>query len=59
MNSCDYVSGLNTNLVPKPHVCASCVKDDDPHEEFVCFLCRVDQQGEPKFICAYYEGRSG
>jgi hypothetical protein len=57
MNTCDCGSGLNMELVAKPHVCTSCAKDEDPMEEIVCFLNRVGQQGLPDFRCAYYESR--
>ena len=57
VNICDTGSGFKTEMVAKPRVCASCLKDDDPLEEFLCFLCRVDQQDQSDFRCTYYENR--
>ncbi len=38
------------DLIPKPGLCLSCVKDDDPSEEPFCVLNRFDQQDEEEFI---------
>jgi hypothetical protein len=46
---------LNPDLVPRPALCVSCVKDDDPNEEMLCTLNRLDQQDEPEFKCFAYE----
>ena len=45
----------NPELVPKPSLCLTCKKDDDPKEEILCILTRADQQGEKDFICDAYE----
>jgi hypothetical protein len=46
---------LNPALVPKPALCVSCVKDDDPGEEILCTLNRLDQQDDPDFQCYAYQ----
>ena len=46
---------INPELVPKPSLCVTCKKDDDPNEEILCMLNRTDQQGETEFICYAYE----
>ncbi len=45
---------LNPNLVPKPTLCLSCKKDDDPREEVFCTLTRLDQTEEDEFKCFAY-----
>lgn len=46
---------LNPDLFPKPQLCLSCKKNDDPNEEILCNLTRLDQRNEPEFICFAYE----
>jgi len=46
---------INPNLVTKPSLCVSCRNDDDPQQEKLCMLNRIDQQGEEEFRCAAYE----
>jgi hypothetical protein len=46
---------INPDLIPKPSLCVSCKKDEDPAEEILCLLNRADQQGEPEFQCFAYE----
>jgi hypothetical protein len=46
---------LNPDLIPKPQLCLSCRKNNDPGEEVLCNLNRLDQQGEPEFKCFAYE----
>ena len=46
---------LNPDLIPKPQLCLSCRKNDDPGEEVLCNLNRLDQQGESEFKCFAYE----
>lgn len=48
---------INPDLVPKPDLCVSCKKDDDPREEILCILTRVDQQDEAEFQCFAYAPR--
>jgi hypothetical protein len=50
---------MNPNLVSKPPLCISCVKDGDPNEEMLCNLNRLDQQGEGDFRCGAYEPKKG
>jgi hypothetical protein len=45
---------INPDLVPKPGLCLSCKKDDDPNEEILCILNRADQQDEAEFECCAY-----
>jgi hypothetical protein len=46
---------LNPDLVSKPSLCVSCAKDEDPNEEVLCTLNRLDQQGDPDFQCFAYQ----
>jgi len=46
---------LNPDLLNKPSLCLSCAKDDDPSEEILCTLNRLDQQDEAEFRCDAYE----
>ena len=51
----DDGSEYNPVLVSLPTLCMSCKKREDPNEEIVCNLTRMDQLGEPEFICYAYE----
>ena len=51
----DEGNELNPNLVAKPSLCLSCAKDDDPTQEILCNLNRLDQAGEEEFQCDAYE----
>jgi hypothetical protein len=44
---------LNPDLIPKPHLCVACLKDelDDQDERVLCDLTRLDQSGEKDFVC--------
>ena len=46
---------LNPNLISKPNLCLSCNKNEDPDEEILCNLNRLDQRTESEFICFAYE----
>ena len=46
---------FNPNLNPLPSLCLSCKKKDDPKEELLCNLTRMDQVGEKEFNCFAYE----
>lgn len=48
---------LNPDLYPKPQLCLSCKKDDDPDEEILCNLNRLDQLDEPEFKCFAYKNK--
>jgi hypothetical protein len=50
---------FNPDLMPKPSLCATCRKDDQPEQEAACNLTRLDQQGEARFVCFAYESVSG
>jgi len=46
---------VNPDLMPKPSLCVTCKHDDDPTQENLCMLNRMDQQGERDFKCDAYE----
>jgi hypothetical protein len=46
---------VNPNLFPKPALCLSCKKNNDPNEELLCNLTRLDQCYELEFKCFAYE----
>ncbi len=46
---------LNPDLIPKPNLCLSCKKNEDPNEEILCNLNRLDQSNESEFKCFAYE----
>lgn len=48
-------TGMKPDFMAKPSLCASCAKDDDPNEEMLCNMNRLDQQGEKDFKCFAYE----
>lgn len=48
---------LDPNLIPKPSLCTTCKKDDDPREEILCNLNRLDQKNEEEFKCYSYESK--
>lgn len=51
---------MNPDLVSKPSLCVSCLKDNDPNEEILCNLNRLDQQNDEDFKCyAYKPKQSG
>ena len=50
---------VNPDLMPKPGLCATCRKDDQPDQEAACHLIRMEQQGEERFVCFAYESVSG
>jgi len=45
---------LDPNLVSKPGLCLSCINDDDPEQEILCTLTRLDQQDDYEFQCFAY-----
>lgn len=49
----DAGNELNPDLAPKPSLCVSCAKDEDPSEEVLCNLNRLGQD-EGEFRCAAY-----
>lgn len=42
---------LDPTTIPMPQMCTICEKRDDPHEEILCNLNRLDQRDEPIFKC--------
>jgi len=46
---------IDPNLIPKPGLCISCMKDDDPSEEILCTLTRIDQMEDSEFKCFAYQ----
>ncbi len=45
---------INPNLISKPQLCLSCKKNDDPKEEILCNLNRLDQSNKTEFKCYAY-----
>jgi hypothetical protein len=55
----DNGNRLNPDLVFKPALCLSCRHDNDPKEESLCILNRLDQaEDEGEFQCGAYEQRN-
>lgn len=48
---------IDPNLIPKPGLCVTCLNDnsDDPEENILCTLNRIDQQNDNEFICHAYK----
>ncbi len=46
---------VNTDLIPKPDLCAICKKQDDPNEQILCALNIMDQRNDDKFKCFAFE----
>ena len=46
---------MNPDMIPKPSLCVSCSKDEDPSQEILCLLNRADQHGADEFWCGAYE----
>ena len=40
---------VDPNLIPKPSLCISCIKDDDPSEEVLCTLTKIDQRNDSAY----------
>ncbi|MBX2843628.1 MAG: UPF0158 family protein [Flammeovirgaceae bacterium] len=51
----DNGNEFNPDLYPLPHLCLSCKKRDQPVEEVLCNLTRMDQLEELEFKCHAYE----
>lgn len=45
---------MDPDILPKPSLCISCRHDDNPDQEALCMLNRMDQQGEAEFRCDAY-----
>jgi hypothetical protein len=48
---------IDTELIKKPSLCITCLKDDDPDEEIMCILTRSDQEENKEFVCYAYKKR--
>jgi len=46
---------INPDLMPKPDLCLICKKKDDPKEEILCALNRIDQKNDDEFKCFAFE----
>ncbi|MDF7809701.1 hypothetical protein P4E94_19840 [Pontiellaceae bacterium B12219] len=46
---------LNPDLIKKPSLCTTCIKDSDPTQEIMCNLTRLDQQDESDFHCEAHQ----
>jgi len=42
---------IDPNEIKKPSLCVICQKDNNPDEEIVCTLTRIDQKDEEGFVC--------
>jgi hypothetical protein len=51
----DDGNALDQELVTKPALCLSCRKDNDPQEEELCMLTRMDNIDGEEFVCGAYE----
>lgn len=54
----DNGNEINPDLYPIPQLCQSCQKKDDPNEELLCSLTRLDQSDEEGFKCFAYEQKT-
>ena len=46
---------INIDLIKKPAICCICKKDDNPNEEILCNLNRLDQINDADFKCFSFE----
>lgn len=51
----DYGNEINPDLIPTPGLCLICKKNDDPSEEILCTLNRMDQVDNEEFKCYAFE----
>ncbi len=51
----DDGSEISEYEIPKPGLCLTCAKDDNPNEFHLCQLNRFDQKDEQEFRCDAYE----
>ncbi len=49
---------LFPDLLPKPFLCITCANDDNPHQEVLCNLHRLDQCDEDDFECTAYVSKA-
>jgi hypothetical protein len=50
---------LDPRNIRIPELCTHCDKIDDPNEEILCNLNRLDQQDSDPFECGAYRSRYG
>jgi hypothetical protein len=48
---------INIDLIRKPSLCLTCIKDDIPHEEMLCNMTRYDQKDDIEFRCFAFKKR--
>jgi hypothetical protein len=46
---------FDPDLFPTPGLCLVCKKNEDPKEEILCNLTRLDQKGESEFRCDAFQ----
>jgi hypothetical protein len=46
---------LGEELIVKPALCLTCKKDNDPQEEELCILTRLDNNAGEEFVCGAYQ----
>lgn len=50
----DNGNELDPTTIPIPKLCLTCEKKDDPYEEILCNLNRLDQKNVIDFKCGVY-----
>jgi hypothetical protein len=50
---------VDLTLIPLPKLCLGCEKKDNPEEEILCNLNRLDQRDDKEFKCDAYESIYG
>ena len=45
---------VDPSTIAMPAMCLLCDKKDDPHEDILCNLNRLDQRDEPDFKCGAF-----
>ncbi len=46
---------INPNLIQKPSLCLTCANDNNPAEEILCRMNRMDQKDDDAFKCFAYK----
>ena len=46
---------INPDLIPKPELCLICKKQNDPAEEIICTINRLDQSDDEEYKCYAFE----
>lgn len=55
----DNGNEIDPDNIAIPELCFKCEKLEDPHEEILCNLNRLDQKGEAVFKCGSFKSRYG